>query len=132
MKFIIETTLDQMPMNYDWMQVWNIDGDADSNSNLFGILNPEGVPPGSNVDIDELKFNDIDKLISSIEGERDNQDWVCVVKMKDGRFASVRAGCDYTGWDCRSGGSSTVAKTLKELITFGLTDNERQRLIITK
>jgi hypothetical protein len=48
--------------------------------------------------------------------------------MKDGNFLAVRAGCDYTGWDCQAGGSSNVARSEADIIRFGLSDNERARL----
>lgn len=126
-KFKIQTTLKEMEVNYDWQQIWNTDGQAVSN--LSGTLSPEAVPPGSSVDCSELRFEDIAKLLGSVDGENDSSDWLCVVKMKDKRFAVVRAGCDYTGWDCQSNGASCVAATLKDLVKFGLSDSERSRIL---
>lgn len=44
-------------------------------------------------------------------GERDEDDWVWALCMKDPKkgyysadYYVVKAWCDYTGWDCRSGG----------------------------
>lgn len=41
----------------------------------------------------------VTEVIASSEGERDERSWIAVVKMMDGRYAVVDAGCDYTGWD---------------------------------
>lgn len=32
----------------------------------------------------------------------DEPSFAWILKLKDGRFASVEGGCDYTGWDCQS------------------------------
>ncbi len=36
------------------------------------------------------------------EGERDMSDWRWVLALHSGQYMYLRAGCDYTGWDCRS------------------------------
>lgn len=38
------------------------------------------------------------RVIASALGENDGAQWIIVVLLKDGRYALVRAGCDYTGW----------------------------------
>lgn len=47
------------------------------------------------------------RLIAWAAGENDEADWLAIVEMeREGdRFAVMAAGCDYTGWDCRAGGS---------------------------
>jgi hypothetical protein len=42
---------------------------------------------------------DVADVIAAVEGENDGADWVAVVRLRDGRFGYVTAGCDYTGWD---------------------------------
>ena len=37
-------------------------------------------------------------VLSLAEGENDGPSWVAVVRLADGRFGAVEAGCDYTGW----------------------------------
>jgi hypothetical protein len=32
------------------------------------------------------------------EGERDGASWIAIVRLKDGDYGAVSAGCDYTGW----------------------------------
>lgn len=41
---------------------------------------------------------DIGKILALSEGENDTRDWILVVELKDGKFAAVTAGCDYSGW----------------------------------
>lgn len=55
---------------------------------------------------------DIQQVLAVIEGERDGDNWHWVLQLKpesavDGKwFAYLTGGCDYTGWDCRSGADS--------------------------
>ncbi len=44
-------------------------------------------------------IKDVVEVIAAAEGENDGPNWLAVVRMADGRFAKVFAGCDYTGWD---------------------------------
>lgn len=45
------------------------------------------------------KIEDVEAIIAMVEGENDGSEWVGVFKLKDGRYASLIAGCDYSGWD---------------------------------
>jgi len=42
---------------------------------------------------------DVQYVLVSEEGRNDEADWALVVKLKNGKFGVVIAGCDYTGWD---------------------------------
>jgi hypothetical protein len=70
----------------------------------------------------------VQEVIAFVDGENDGADWVGVFYMQDGRYLTVRAGCDYTGWGCRENGSSDVADKLVDAVAFGLTKEERTRL----
>ena len=50
------------------------------------------------VDTSSFTREDVDMIIGMVDGENDGPDWVGVFLLKDGRYASIRAGCDYTGW----------------------------------
>lgn len=52
-----------------------------------------------------IKPSDISIVLAVCEGENDGQPWYWVLQLNDGRFASLRGWCDYTGWDCQSGAS---------------------------
>lgn len=78
-----------------------------------------------------LNERDVKRIIGMVDGMNDEESWVGVFELHDGRFVSISAGCDYTGWGCQEGGSSQVAASEEEIIRFGLTDEERERLGIT-
>lgn len=48
------------------------------------------------------KLEEIDRVLLEITGEADEAQWHWILALKDGRFAYVTGGCDYTGWDCQS------------------------------
>lgn len=43
-------------------------------------------------------MEDVEGQVISREGENDGADWFAILKMKDGKYLSISAGCDYTGW----------------------------------
>lgn len=45
-----------------------------------------------------FKREDVAFVVAADDGENDGDDWVAVFLLYDGRFACLRAGCDYTGW----------------------------------
>jgi len=59
----------------------------------------------------------LEEVIAAVEGENDGDNWVALVKLTDGRYAKVFAGCDYTGWDCRASGNVEFYGTLDELLS---------------
>jgi len=70
----------------------------------------------------------VGEIIAAENGENDGCNWIMVVKLKDGRYSFLSAGCDYTGWDCQAGGHSTEYDNFDDLIRFGLGGEERDRL----
>lgn len=76
----------------------------------------------------EFNIEDVEEIIALEEGENDGDSWVGVFKLKNGYYGYVDAWCDYTGWDCQSGGDSGVASTFEELQRFHLTKTIRTRL----
>lgn len=74
------------------------------------------------------KPEDVVEILAMNEGENDGANWLMVVKLNDGRYSFLSAGCDYTGWDCQAGGSSCEKDTLDELIRFGMGQEDRDRL----
>lgn len=78
-----------------------------------------------------FKAEDILNIIAHDEGYNDGESWVLVAELNDGRFGYVDAWCDYTGWDCQSGGSSEITNTFEELQRWKLTSKIRRRLNLT-
>lgn len=58
----------------------------------------ESVPPGTTHRTDPFVPTDVAEVIASVDGENDGDEWVGVFRLHDGRFVTVTAGCDYTGW----------------------------------
>jgi hypothetical protein len=64
---------------------------------------------------DYLRYNsdiftveDVHTIHAEVPGHNDEMDWFWVIELTDGRFVLTQAGCDYTGWDCQSGGESQI------------------------
>lgn len=104
------------PTDYDWASAWEVYGDVRS------------AHPTSGVSLAGLSPDDVDVVLSADEGENDGPEWLLYGVAKDGRYFFLSAGCDYTGWDCQAGGTLTVAKTEREMLDFGMTKDNRDRL----
>jgi hypothetical protein len=102
--------------DYDWKEVFEY-------AKPSAVITDEG-------EISTAPFTreDVQQVIAKSDGEHDERDWVAVLKLRDGRYASISAGCDYTGWDCQANGHAQVARKKKDIIRFGLTEDERERL----
>lgn len=112
-----ELTLEAFRESYDWEEIFD------------QFVNPVTPVLGDTVvGIGKISRGDVRDIIALVEGEGDGPDWVGLFKLKDKRYVTVTAGCDYTGWDCQAGGKAQVASTLKKAVRFGLSDDERDRL----
>lgn len=58
---------------------------------------------------DIYKLEDIANIHAEVPGHNDEDNWYWIIELKDGRFVLTSAWCDYTGWDCCSGGESQAA-----------------------
>lgn len=112
-------TVEALLESYDWEEV-------------FG----EGGGGNCTQDVDSLDGTDcgvclragVYKIIASVNGMNDEEEWIGVFLMRDGRYLAASGSCDYTGWDCRAGNTLTVASSLASLITSGLTPGQCRRL----
>ena len=52
----------------------------------------------STVNTDPFEREDVAFVIAMVNGENDGPSWVGAFRLNDGRYVSIRAGCDYTGW----------------------------------
>lgn len=71
---------------------------------------------------------DVDEVIALVNGQNDEASWVGVFRLYDGRYCALTAWCDYTGWDCQSGGDLWVSANLDALVLFGLDRSDRKQL----
>lgn len=58
---------------------------------------PEGVI-GDATDRAAFTREDVVEVLGLRPGENDGPEWLGLFRLKDGRFAFLSAGCDYTGW----------------------------------
>lgn len=77
-------------------------------------------------------IDDVVEIQHAIEGYNDGDDWIIWGRLRgavhgDGPWFCLKAGCDYTGWDCRASRMSYVASTRKLLIQMGMDFGMRQR-----
>jgi hypothetical protein len=127
---IDESTLPERIRSYDWAAVFEFCGPIEGDSshccgneeiNVSAALGSTASPaPFQRVDVADV--------IACSDGEHEDRSWVLVARLKDGRFAFVSASCDYTGWDCRSGGYAIVSHDLDHLKQFGIGADEMVRL----
>lgn len=115
-----------IPMDdYDWREVFACSGDVEG---VFNSADVRPAPPTSSVSIAPFGRTDVSRVFGMVDGERDESDWLVWGRLKDRRFFFIAAGCDYTGWDCQSGGAAFVSFTRADLVKFGMSPDERQRL----
>jgi hypothetical protein len=105
----------------DWEPIFGNEWRASSND-----INP--VYPGLVVSLDAPKIADVIRIVAADLGERDEKNWLIVGELKDGRFFSITAGCDYTGWGCRDWGTVSIALSEEDIIRYGLSTESRHRL----
>lgn len=61
-------------------------------------------------------LEDIQNILATVPGHNDEDYWYWVLRLKDGTYVLTEAWCDYTGWDCQSGGNSSKYKTHVEAV----------------
>lgn len=110
--------------NYDWEEAFGAAGLDGSCLNGTPVV----VQFASAVPVTPFSREDVEEIIAISDGENDGQNWLGVFKLKDGRYATIDSGCDYTGWGCQEWGSAEVAGSLREIIQLGLSNEQRKRL----
>lgn len=83
-------TVDELRNSYDWQRVFTYAAKCD------GTIAPNGAKTPAE---DGFTFDDLAEVVATVDGENDGVSWIGVFRLRDGRFAYVEAGCDYTGWD---------------------------------
>lgn len=122
-----DTTI-KIPMDdYDWREAFGCAGDPEGEHNSADVRPAQ---PNSNVALTPFGRTDVETVFAIREGENDERNWLCYGRLKDGRYFFLSAGCDYTGWDCQSGGCAFVSNSQEELLQFGITASERADLAL--
>lgn len=124
------TTLEQMREDYDWCEAFGFAGEPDTCASTYqgGPDIRRAHPTASEPSRSTFTLADVEEIEAASEGEHDERDWLCVGRLKDGRWFLLAAGCDYTGWDWRASGTATVAVSRDELLAFGVTREQAERL----
>lgn len=78
-------------------------------------------------EIPVLSRDDVTDIYAISEGANDEEEWLLFGRAK-GMYFFLNAWCDYTGWDCRSGGGVFVARSKQRIIDFAITPEEKVRL----
>lgn len=118
-------TIEEMKNDYDWIEAWSY---ADNVPRAQRASVPQKTE-GYDGPLDAVTMDDVSEIIASSYDQNDGgTECLLVVRLKDGRYLYLTAGCDYTGWDCQSGGQSWLANDLDSIIQFGLGEHERMRL----
>jgi hypothetical protein len=78
---------------------------------------------------DKESVKNVVRVIASAEGENDGENWLAIVEWSgnEGKFAVMEAGCCYTGWDCRGGGTIEFYDS-KEVACVEITPEQAGRL----
>lgn len=70
----------------------------------------------------EVAFEDIGAILFELTGEHDGAGYHWIVGLRDGCFAYLEGGCDFTGWDCQSHLNYHRAATLDEALALVVPD----------
>lgn len=107
-------SVEEMKNDYNWRSAFN---EAMNGQYLsYGEIGP---------------ISNVIDVIACDEGENDGAIWIAVVQWSgsEGAFCVMRAGCDYTGWDCQASGKMEFYSSLEEAIHPNtLTEEERCRM----
>ena len=97
-------TVEKMKEDYDWGCAWEYGGKPSPNKrydNAKVEYNAAGSKPmlceGAECSTALCGAVDVSEVIHAREGEDDGPEWLAVVRLEDGRYAFLMAGCDYTG-----------------------------------
>lgn len=101
--------------NYDWQEAF-----------LCGMRDLRCIP-NDNTPQNAFDREDVKTILGIYEGQNDGESWRIYGQLNDGRFFYLEAWCDYTGWGCQDGGSSTVASSREDIISIGMPDIARER-----
>lgn len=86
-------SIETMTESYDW----NAAFEHNPEGWQARVVHPEQGPLNERV---TWGFADIQQILALQDGARDEESWIALLWLNDGRYVFVTAGCDYTGWDC--------------------------------
>ncbi len=90
---VLEVTLQTLRSSYGWDEVFG-QGSGGITTNAV-----DECPPGSKVDRTPPSIEDVVEIIAAVNGENDEEEWLGVFRLADGRYLVASGSCDYSGWD---------------------------------
>lgn len=102
--------------------------DSDWEEAFVYAQNPYPSEVDKGIPLEPCLIGDIVQVIAAETGEIDRDRWVGVFKLKDGRYMTLSAWCDFTGWDDQAGGEACVGYDLHTTVKAGLDTSARKRL----
>jgi hypothetical protein len=48
---------------------------------------------------DGVTKDNITKILAVHDGKNDEEEWVWILELNNGKYAFLKGGCDYSGWD---------------------------------
>lgn len=109
--------------NPNWEQAFGYAGELGQSN--FAVPQPI---IGFKGDLSPFNRESVETILAMYEYDDGDFDCMGAFILKDGRFAYLEVGCDYTGWDCQSSGSSWVTDSFDSLWSFGFTRDAKVRL----
>jgi hypothetical protein len=102
----------------------------DSLLNGIGSFDINSTRNGTNIEEFRNFLNETpDEIYYLQEGRNDGESWIFVVKKGD-VYYSFEASCDYTGFDCRGGGSFGYSKNWNTLWNYYMSGNVRNIMLL--
>jgi hypothetical protein len=97
-QMITESPIKQFD-TYNWACAFQCAGETTDES--YDQHNDASVNPIPGDSVSDTPFSraDVAHVYAAEEGENDGDQWIALMRLKDGRYAFLEAGCDYTGWD---------------------------------
>lgn len=83
---------------YDWEEAFKYAGHPCGSPYSDPPKPPSRAIVGSAVSVAPFGREDVARIIAHQPGENDESAWTVVGELRDGRFFSLTAWCDYTGW----------------------------------
>lgn len=110
-----------------WGNVWNADG--------YNADKPvwRAATPPDKVQVDPIEPEDIEEVThfwAVAYEEYADQTMQAVMRLKDGRWASVDTWSDSSGYGCQDGTTWHIGATFDDVARWGLTDEARKHLSI--
>lgn len=108
----------QLCGSYDWRQAF-LEAMNDVQAVMADI---------ESIDLFGFDIPDVAEVIGIDPGENNGPDWLVTGRLYDGRWFALKAGCCYTGWDCKASGWVRLARSRDTLLLQGVGMGDLDRL----